>query len=73
MRPEPFYEKQLSTAPLLASGGLAHNVYYGYFLQMGTRTGRAATAQPMGDRYDNRFKTFKQLEYSLPASMKNFR
>jgi len=69
----PFYEKQLSSSSLTASSGFAHNVYHGYFTQIGTRTGRAATAMPTGSRYNDRFKTFKELEYSLPSSMKNFR
>jgi hypothetical protein len=69
----PVYEKSYTSAPLDAPGGLVHNLYLGFFKQMGTRDGRAMTARPVGAWYDSRFKNLKQLEYQLPPGMKNFR
>lgn len=69
----PTYEKRPSSAPIGVAAAHIENLYRGHFSRMGTRDGRAMVRQPMGRWYQDRFKSFKQLEYSLPPGMKEFR
>jgi hypothetical protein len=69
---QEFYERKLMNLPNLSSNAV-NNIYMGHFKTMGTREGRLMTSAPGSKVSMDRFKTFQQLEYSLPPGVKERR
>jgi hypothetical protein len=69
---QEFYERKLIKLPRV-SGHDTENIYMGHFKIMGTRDGRMATKVPASKPVLDRFKSWHQLEYSLPPSVKERR
>lgn len=67
----PTYEKQFYK--LKHTVPQAENIYFGHFKAMGTREGRLLTAAPVSKPVMDRFKSWHQLEYTLPPTMKERR
>jgi hypothetical protein len=67
----PTYEKQFYN--LKHSVPEAENIYLGHFRAIGTRDGRFLTAAPVSKPVVDRFKSWHQLEYTLPPSIKDRR
>lgn len=70
---QEFYERKFFQLPHKVSGHEANNIYLGHFKAMGTRDGRLLTASPGSKAVLDRFKTWHQLEYSLPPAVKERR
>jgi hypothetical protein len=73
MSTHPTYEKKFMQLPHNVHGHTANNVYWGHFKNMGTREGRAIVNAPVTKPVLDRFKSWHQLEYSLPPSVKDRR
>lgn len=69
----PTYEKSFTQLRHNVSGQTANNVYLGHFKNIGTRDGRLLVSAPIVKPVLDRFKTWHQLEYSLPPSIKERR
>jgi len=73
MSTHPTYEKKFMQLPHNVHGHTANNIYHGHFKNMGTREGRAVVNAPVVTPVLDRFKSWHQLEYSLPPSVKDRR
>lgn len=69
----PTYEKSFIRIPHKLNTETAGNIYMGHFKIIGTREGRLITKAPLAKPILDRYKTFHQLEYSLPPSIKERR
>jgi hypothetical protein len=70
---QEFYERKFFQLPHKVSGHEVNNIYLGHFKAIGTREGRLLTASPISKPVLDRFKTWHQLEYSLPPAVKERR
>jgi hypothetical protein len=73
MSTQPTYEKSFVRIPHNIYAETVGNIYMGHFKNIGTREGRLITKAPLAKPVLDRFKSFHQLEYSLPPSMKDRR
>jgi len=69
----PFYEKKYIHLSHPMSGPTLNNIYHGHFSQVGTREGRLISRAPIARPVMDRYKTYQQLEYTLPPSVKDRR
>jgi hypothetical protein len=69
----PTYEKSFTQLRHSVHGYQANNIYWGHFKNVGTRDGRLLVSSPMAKPILDRFKSWHQLEYSLPPSVKDRR
>lgn len=69
----PTYEKGYARLNHPVSGQTLNNVYMGHFRRQGTREGRFISQAPVAKPVMDRFKTYHQLEYTLPPTMKEIR
>ena len=67
----PTYEKQFFKLKHVVPD--AGNIYMGHFKTIGTREGRLLTSAPVSKPVLDRFKSWHQLEYTLPPTMKERR
>jgi hypothetical protein len=70
---QEFYERKFMKLPHKVSGHEANNIYMGHFKTMGTREGRLMTSSPGSKAVMDRFKSWHQLEYTLPPTVKERR
>jgi len=69
----PTYEKAFNPLNHPVSGDTLNNMYFGHFNRMGTREGRYISQAPVATPVMDRFKSYRQLEYTLPPTMKELR
>lgn len=67
----PTYEKQFYKLKHVVPD--AENIYMGHFKTIGTREGRLLTRAPISKPVLDRLKSWHQLEYTLPPTMKERR
>jgi hypothetical protein len=69
----PTYEMPFIRMNHPVSGATLNNVYTGHFSRSGARDGRYISQAPIAPPVMDRFKSYNQLAYSLPPTMKELR